>query len=509
MKMQFLPFLGLLVLLFTFSSVPVSAQMLDRTDSRAQTTFSPGSWKTWKKLGTVRPRPVSELKVGQNLALGCETLDRDYIYWETYRDYVAPLGIRKIRLQAGWAKTEQKPGEYDFAWLDAVIDDALAQGLEIWLETDYGNPIYPGGGDWDLGAGFPVSEEGLAAWDRWIEQLALRYRGKVRDWAMWNEPDISGVYAHGKKKTPEEIAQFNIRTAEIIKRIIPDARIGALSLATNNPKFTKACLDVFQREGKMELFTWLIYHGYALNPDTSYENVQALQKLADSYPHRLILWQGENGCPSEVAHKFALSHHPWSELTQAKWDARRMLGDLGHDVVSSIFTICDFDHKGREINRKGLLKINDKKTLAKVKLAYYTVQNIASLFDQTLTRQKEFPCTFTELEPEKAALRPEEAKMANGIPSVTWFAFRDAERGEDLLVFWDGRRIPSESNELRRVQVTLPGKNLKEPVLVDVVSGRIYEVPRETMTRTGDTLTIREIPVYDAPLILTEKQRVR
>lgn len=508
LNLPFLPFFCFLAFLLSLSA-PVSGQMLDRSDTRAQTTFSPGRQEHWKILGTVRPRPVSELTVGQNWALGCETLDRDYIFWETYRDYVAPLGIRKIRLQAGWAKTEKKPGEYDFAWLDAVIDDALAQGLEIWLETDYGNPIYPGGGDWDLGAGFPISEEGLAAWDRWIEQLALRYRGKVRDWAMWNEPDISGKHTAGKKKTPEEIAQFNIRTAEIIRRIIPDARIGALSLATNSPDFTKKCLDVFQREGKMELFTWLIYHGYAHNPDTSYGRVRALQELVNTYPHRLILWQGENGCPSEMAHKFALSNHPWSELTQAKWDARRMLGDLGNDVVSSIFTICDFDHKGREINRKGLLKINDKKSLAKVKLAYYTVQNIASLFDLTLTRQKDYPCTFTELEPEKAALAPEDTKKAGGIPSVTWFAFRDEERGEDLLVYWDGRRIPSESNAARKVQFSLPGTHLKEPVLVDVVSGRIWAIPQKNMTRTGGTLTFRDLPVYDAPLILTEKARVR
>ncbi|MBR0237008.1 MAG: beta-galactosidase [Thermoguttaceae bacterium] len=469
------------VLCFFLTTVSAFGQMLDRSDTRVQTTFSPGA--DWQVLGTVRPKSVTEITAGQNWTLGCETLDRDYIYWDTYKEYVAPLGIHRIRLQAGWAKTEKKKGVYDFAWLDKIINDALARGLEIWLETDYGNPIYPGGGDWDLGAGFPVSEEGLAAWDRWVEALATRYKGKVRDFAMWNEPDI------GKKKTPEQIALFNIRTAETILRVNPDARIGALSLATNNPAKVKACLDVFQREGKMHLFTWLIYHGYAPNPDTSYKNVTELQKVVDSYPHKLKLWQGENGCPSETAHKFALSNHPWSELTQAKWDARRMLGDLGHDVVSSVFTICDFDHTGREINRKGLLKINDKRSLAKVKMAYYTVQNIASLFDLSLERQKEYAANVSD-------------------ENVTWFAFRDSEKKQDLLVFWDGTQIPSESNEARKATWTLENAQIAEPVLVDVVTGRIYNFPDKNIQRDGNKLTLTEIPVYDAPLVITDRSRV-
>ena len=38
---------------------------------------------------------------------------------------------------------------------------------------------------------------------------------------------------------------------------------------------------------------------------------------------------------------------------------RRMLGDLGHDVQSSLFTICDYNHKDREVNLKGLLRANE------------------------------------------------------------------------------------------------------------------------------------------------------
>jgi len=107
----------------------------------------------------------------------------------TCKDYLFPVGIKKIRLQGRWATTEREQGRYDFRWLDRVIDDARSRGLEILLATFHGNPIYPGGGGRGLSGRFPTSEEALAAWDRWGETMATRYKGRVRDWGIWNEPD--------------------------------------------------------------------------------------------------------------------------------------------------------------------------------------------------------------------------------------------------------------------------------------------------------------------------------
>ena len=455
-------------------------QMIDRTDSRVQTTLKTG----WKCLGTIQPRSVGEIDAGQNWTLGCETLCRDYIYWDTYKDYVAPLGIKTIRLQGGWAKTEKVQGVYDFAWLDYVIDDALAKGLEIWLETDYGNPIYEGAGTADLGAGFPTSEVGLAAWDRWVEALATRYKDRASKWAMWNEPDI------GVKKTPEMIANFNIRTAEIIKRIIPDARIGALSLARIDPTYLDACLKVIADQGKLNLFEWVIYHGYTKNPDDAYKNVEAMKEVVGKYEPQLKMWQGENGCPSERATKFALSGHDWSELTQAKWNTRRMLGDLGHDCISSVFTICDFDHAGREINRKGLLKINDKRNLAKVKMAYYAVQNVVAVFDNNLVRQQDYACTIECEQP------------------ITWFAYRHEKADADLLVFWNGTTFPLDTNDTLPATIRVEGGKFADPVWADVITGRIHEIPEDCKSLAAGTMVLKNIPTYDGPVIITDRKVV-
>ncbi len=243
------------------------------------------------KTGVIRPRSSGEI-AGSPFTLGCEVLDRDFADYDEYKEYLTPLGIGTIRLQGGWAKTEKVPGVYDFGWLDRIVDDARRRNLNILLETDYGNPAYPGGGGFDLAGGFPTSAEALTAWDNWVKAMAEHYCGRVRDWAMWNEPDLV------KERTAEEIVDFNIRTARIIKTVIPDARIAGLSLVRASDKFEEY-IKLFAERGALEMFTWMIYHGYTYNPDEAYDRGNRLKNILARYTNKVKIRQGENGCPSE------------------------------------------------------------------------------------------------------------------------------------------------------------------------------------------------------------------
>ena len=81
-----------------------------------------------KRIGTLRPRSANEIKAS-SWTLGCECLDRDFTDFDQYKDYIVPLGIKEIRLFAGWAKCEKKPGKFDFAWLDHCVDWANEHGI--------------------------------------------------------------------------------------------------------------------------------------------------------------------------------------------------------------------------------------------------------------------------------------------------------------------------------------------------------------------------------------------
>lgn len=460
-----------------------SAQIIDTSETRVQTTLDPGL----ERIGTIRPRSVQEI-TGQNWSLGCETLDRDFANWDTYKDYLAPLGIKRIRLQAGWAKTERDPGQYDWRWLDRIIDDALRRGLDVMLQTSYGNPLYPGGGSRHLGGGFPTSDEAWAAWDRWVEAMATRYRGRVRNWEMWNEPDLN------RNHTPTLVADVNIRTAEIIKRVIPDAQIAGGVLSGPKVEFAEGWLKRVTERGKQSLFTWFIYHGYTRNPDEGhYENVEKLKALFQQYAPNIRLWQGEAGTQSEFCLGGALSRYPWTELTQAKWVTRRMLGDLGHDVESLVFTIADLDYNRGEgdrlgdMDRYGLLKTDKQYRLLKVKIAYYAVQNVVAVFDDTWQRIPESPCDVQCAKP------------------LAFYVYQKRPTGQPLIVFWDKSNVPSDRNDTVPATFVIADASFTEPVWVDVITGGIYRLPEAKIQRAGERVIFRDIPVYDAPTFITDK----
>ena len=490
------------LLLLAGPALPLSADdaepMIDYTHDRVQTTLDPGL----KRIGTIKPRGARE--VGRsNLAIGCEMLDRDYGDFEQFKAYIEPLGIKRVRLQAGWAKTEKVKGVYDFAWLDRIVDYLNAQGMDVLMETSYGNPIYPGGGGASLSDGLPHGEVGLAAWDAWIDALASHYKDRVKDWSTWNEP------SNTKLNTPAIVADNNIRTAEIIKRHIPDARIAGLVISSASVRFGEPYMKVLAERGKTELFDWMIYHTYGLNPDSIHPRVEQFREMIHRYAPDMKVWQGEAGAASDRHYTTRISSAEWcSELTQCKWNARRLIGDLGHGIESLLFTFYDpaYDHPERYtkfvdpiwirtrtdrfMKRMGLIKCNEDGKVLKVKPAYYTVQNIASVFDASLEPDLDFACDV------------ECAKQ------TAVYLFRKKGTGQCVLTFWDCSDHPENTNDTTPAEITLTGATFDEPVWVDMVTGAIYELPKDrVVTEDGKTL-LKDIPVYDAPVLITEKSVV-
>jgi hypothetical protein len=88
------------------------------------------------------------------------------------------------------------------------------------------------------------------------------------------------------------------------------------------------------------------------------------------------------------------------------------------------------------------------------------------------------------------------------------YAYKHKPSGQQLLVFWDKSAVPSNGNETVSATLTLAKGSFKEPVWVDVLTGGIFELPKEQMSVEGDTVTFKDIPVYDAPAFITEKSLV-
>ena len=461
-----------------------------------------------KKIGCLRPKSVREVGPS-NFTIDGAPVDRDFVDFDKYRDYLEPLGVNKIRIMTGWAKSEREKGKVDVAWLDHIVDWCLAHGIEPLLELSYGNPIYPGAGGAGLSDGIPNTPEGLKEWDRWVDFLGEHFKGRVNEWAMWNEPDNKIAV-----NTPDMIAAFNVRSAKILKKYMPNCRLHGLSLASPSSERMELCIKPMGEDVK--LFDTFIYHGYIPNPDLSYETDAVRKAVIAKYAPHAKLRQGENGAPSEFLSAFALRYIPWSELSQAKYDLRRALGDLGHDIESGLFCIVDINYAPPTYpvpycNRKGYLRLNSKNDVIQVKRAYYAIQNMVSVFNANLARVEEKNVSTTD-------------------PSLALFEYR-SRKGEPLFVFWErGKMVctkreggakteydavidpqsgwPSDSLTTREVIFEWGGNPFKEPVWVDLMTGWVYEIPAENQISHADGITFVRIPAYDSPCFVTERSAI-
>ena len=143
-----------------------------------------------KKVGDVKKFASKEIDHSR-LGIGFEKLDRMAFDPENAYDKVADVGVKWVRIQSGWARTEKEKGVYSFDWLDSIVDNLVDRGLKPWICLCYGNGLYNERAAKVFGAVGcpPQTDEECAAWSRYVTAVVKRYTGKVDWYEVWNEPD--------------------------------------------------------------------------------------------------------------------------------------------------------------------------------------------------------------------------------------------------------------------------------------------------------------------------------
>jgi len=437
---------------------------------------------TFTYLGQIKPRHARTIQ-SSNWSVGAETMDRDYTIYKNWCSYLGPLGFKKARLQAGWAKTERSKEVYDWQWLDEIIYDMVAgQGVEPWMCLCYGNPLYSNG-ETRLGAGIPKTEHSLQAWEKFVKAIVSRYKEQIDEWEVWNEPNLR------KKNPPADYARFLILTSEAVRRVQPDAKILTMSLAGVDYAYTSDVLEILADKNKLSLVNEVTYHPYKPNPDESYRAVAKLRAVVSRYSDKITIRQGENGCPSARRKTKALSGRDWTELSQAKWALRRLLGDLGRDIPSSYFAIMDMKYPD-EMNMKGLLKSRPDQTVEYAKPAYYALQNLAAVFDNSLQRIPEY-----------------ESSTDTGI-SLSVFGYENKSSREQVVTIWRDDKIPSDNNDRTKVDFTFNKGRFTKPVYVDLRLGKVWKIPQTNWSRKDNVYHFKDIPCYDSPILIADEDNI-
>jgi hypothetical protein len=124
------------------------------------------------------------------------------------------------------------------------------------------------------------------------------------------------------------------------------------------------------------------------------------------------------------------------------------------------------------------------------KVAYYAVQNVASVFDNHLQLQPDF--RFTK----------------DSSLSMSVFGFKHQVAQHNVVALWLDKNIPSNAFDTKSVTISFENVNFKNPVWVDLLTGSIFEIPKSQWKKEGNKISFTDIPLYDSPVLITEKAMV-
>ena len=458
------------------------------------------------KIGEIKPTNSKDIK-DSCLGLGMEKLDRDAFDPQKVYDKVAALGVKWIRIQSGWQKTEKEEGVYDFKWLDSQVDELLKRGLKPWLCLCYGNIVYDELAKQYIGAvGCPPirTERAYNAWLKYVEATVKHFKGRIEYYEVWNEAD--GGWTWRPSPNTQEYAEFCLKTGRVVKKADENAKVITGSHFGDSMKFFN---DEFAY-GTLEISDAVTYHSYNYDETLSMQKVYALKTLIKAYGGQAEIIQGESGSQSKSGGNGALFWVRTNPDMQAKQMIRHTVADMLAGVkFTSIFSCVDMAEnldakEGEPITQCGYFGLLgaefDKKTGKLIgdyyeKPSYYAFQNLCSIFDE-IVKDVDIPVIF----------KPSESRRLNGRDCPTKeliYGGLEKANGSKAFVYWNSTDMITVQGYEGSVTFEVSGVR-GEARLIDPMDGSIYDIPETIMTKTENNLySFKNIPVKDYPLIIT------
>ncbi len=467
------------------------------------------------KKGTLKFKPSCEIE-NTRIGIGFEKLDRAVFDPEKAYDKVSKIGIKKIRIQSGWQRTEKIKGIYDFTWLDSIVDNLISRGMEPWMCLCYGNGIYT-----ELakkvfgGVGCPpVGSEGeMQGWIEYVKATVKHFEGRVSLFEVWNEPELPYSWkhcdgeVHDKKNASREYAAFVSATAKAVREANPNAKVAATMAQVRNLEVANDMLATADCANNIDYF---IFHAYEVDDSRRYEKIAALNALVKSYNPKIKLIQGESGVQSRSDGNGALKRLSWTPEKQCKFLLRTLVQDIRSDVeFTSYFSTMDMIEglHGRVGDKASYLDYGyfgvigadfDENGIAsgeyKEKPSYYALSSLCALFEGNACGA-EFPYIRECLE----------SKRVQGwdcdSTSVKDYAFLLGD-GRYAIAYWNSTKILTETYE-GTASFFLRSDNGKKLSLVDPMDGSVYYFPNDMLEDCGSGgVRIKNAPLLDYPLII-------
>ena len=457
-------------------------------------------------LGQLRERRSPEIS-GSRWGVWCGWIaDEHPLSVEQRLDHLSTTGAKLVLLVPDWNRIEQVKGKYDWNTpghrLDDVVNGLASLKITPIIQVYGGNRLYmktePDVNNRLLADAALLLDDPVVrqAWHRYLEAMVRRYKKHVKVWEIWNEPNGSWFWA-----TPTTVKDYG-RMVRDVAAVIRSVQSKAVVLAGATAMVSLPYLEGFlPSEGSNSFDRWSV-HPYGELPESSEKGILDARELLRKQGKSDVLWQSECGFPSSAETGGWGWGGPWDETKHAKWLLRRLLTDARMDMpVSIYFALHDYPcvlelgpDKGKMgINRKGLYRYDTWEP----KSAAYALTYLSSLLDD---RFENLP----------AALSPRfESAGSDSLPAskselIKTYLLRHKSDKQPALVYWLGTPMETEFQPVS-ITLTLPGATIAEPVLVDLLDGRVYALPGQV--QTGE-FRFKNLPLADSPIVLCSRTAV-
>ncbi len=138
---------------------------------------------------------------------------------------VSSGGRRLWDCGVSWAALEPEAGVFQWATLDAEVASAEAAGAEVTLTlgmTPSWASAVPGAPS-VYGAGATAMPARIADWDAYAAAVAVRYRGRIHGYEVWNAPENPTYFADAPTRVPADMALLAQHAAEAVHGADPAA----------------------------------------------------------------------------------------------------------------------------------------------------------------------------------------------------------------------------------------------------------------------------------------------
>jgi hypothetical protein len=80
--------------------------------------------------------------------------------------------------------------------------------------------------------------------------------------------------------------------------------------------------------------------------------------------------------------------------------------------------------------------------------------------------------------------------------------------GTSVVLMWYSDQVPGDALAWDKIVVTVKGATFKDPVYVEMITGKVYELDKSAWKSEGGNTTLTQLPTWDSPMMLAERDQV-